>query len=125
MVDSLKRKDSKGRILREGEQQRADGRYMYIYKDPVTRKQSYIYSWKLERHDKMPAGKKMDLSLREKEKLIEKDLRDGISYRAGSVTVLELVKRYTSLKRNVRPTTRSGYNTVLNRCWGQKPLIVP
>lgn len=126
MADSLKRKDSKGRILREGEQQRADGRYMYIYKDPVTRKQSYIYSWKLERHDKMPAGKKMDLSLREKEKLIEKDLRAGIAYRAGGVTVLELVERYISLKRNVRPTTRSGYNTVLNMLkenpFGQKNI---
>ncbi|MBR5565335.1 MAG: site-specific integrase [Roseburia sp.] len=126
MTDSLKRKDSKGRILREGEQQRADGRYMYIYKDPVTKKTSYIYSWKLERNDKTPAGKKMDLSLREKEKLIEKDLRDGISYRAGSVTVLELVERYIAQKRNVRPTTRNGYKTVVNilkkEPFGQKKI---
>lgn len=33
-----RRKDSKGRILRNGEQQRADGRYMYTYTDPVTKK---------------------------------------------------------------------------------------
>ena len=62
----------------------------------------------------MPAGKKMELSLREKEKLIEKDLRDGISYKAGGVTVLELVERYISLKTKVRPTTRAGYKTVIN-----------
>lgn len=114
MTVSVKRKDNKGRILREGEQQRADGRYMYIYSDPVTGKKKFIYSWKLERNDKTPAGKKVDLSLREKEKQIEKDLRDGISYQGGGVTVLELVERYISLKTKVRPTTKAGYKTVMN-----------
>ncbi len=114
MAESFKRKDSRGRILRENEQQRADGRYMYAYKDPTTGKKMFIYSWKLERNDKTPAGKKIDLSLREKEKLIEKDLRDGISYKAGGITVLELVERYISLKTKVRPTTRAGYRTVVN-----------
>ena len=114
MADSIKRKDNKGRILRENEQQRADGRYMYTYKDPTTGKKAYIYSWKLERNDKTLAGKKIDLSLREKEKLIEKDLREGISYKAGGLTVLELVERYISIKTKVRPTTRAGYKTVIN-----------
>lgn len=114
MAESLKRKDSKGRILRENERQRDDGRYLYTYKDPTTGKKMFIYSWKLEKNDKTPAGKKVDLSLREKEKQIEKDLRDGISYKAGGVTVLELVERYISLKTKVRPTTRAGYKTVVN-----------
>lgn len=114
MVESLKRRDSRGRILRKNEQQRKDGQYMYTYKDPKTGKRMFIYSWKLERNDKTPTGKKIDLSLREKEKLIEKDLRDGISYKAGGVTVLELVERYISLKTKVRPTTRAGYKTVIN-----------
>lgn len=114
MAQSLKRKDSRNRILKENEQQRADGRYMYTYKDPTTGKKMYIYSWKLEQNDKTPAGKKIDLSLREKEKLIEKDLRAGISYKAGGVTVLELVERYISIKTKVRPTTRAGYKTVIN-----------
>lgn len=114
MAESLKRKDNKGRILRDGEQQRADGRYMYTYIDPATGKRVFVYSWKLERNDKTPAGKKVDLSLREKEKLIEKDLRDGVSYQAGGVTVLELVERYINLKTKVRPTTKAGYNTVIN-----------
>ena len=87
---------------------------MYTYKDPTTGKKAYIYSWKLERNDKTPAGKKIDLSLREKEKLIEKDLREGISYKAGGLTVLELVERYISIKTKVRPTTRAGYKTVIN-----------
>ena len=79
MADSLKRKDRKGRILREGEQQRADGRYLYTYTDPVTNKKKFVYSWKLERNDKIPAGKKADLSLREKRKLIEKNKRWTLS----------------------------------------------
>lgn len=99
---------------------------MYTYKDPTTGKRMFIYSWKLERNDKTPAGKKIDLSLREKEKLIEKDLRDGISYKAGGVTVLELVERYISLKTKVRPTTRAGYKTVVNvlkeDAFGQKKI---
>lgn len=114
MAQSLKRKDSRNRILKENEQQRADGRYMYTYKDPTTGKKMFVYSWKLEQNDKTPAGKKVDMSLREKEKQIEKDLREGISYKAGGVTVLELVERYISLKTKVRPTTRAGYKTVIN-----------
>lgn len=40
-------------------------------------------------------------------------MRDGISYKAGGVTVLELVERYISLKTKVRFTTRAGYKTVV------------
>ena len=75
MAVSVKRKDSKGRNLRDGEQQRADGRYMYTFKDPVSGERKYLYSWKLEKHDKVPEGKKPDLSLREKEKEVEKEKR--------------------------------------------------
>lgn len=111
---SEKRRDNKNRILRVGEQQRADGRYMYTTIDPITQKRKFIYSWKLERHDKMPAGKKPDLSLREKEKLIGQDLAKGISLFDGDMTVLELVEKYLEQKKNVRPTTAAGYKTVVN-----------
>lgn len=111
---SEKRRDRKGRILKTGEQQRTDGRYLFTYKDPVTQKNKFVYSWKLEPHDKAPAGRKADLSLREKEKLLEDSIREGTAYRAGNVTVSELVERYTGLRRDVRPTTRNGYNTVIN-----------
>lgn len=40
-------------------------------------------------------------------------MRDGISYKEGGVTVLELVERYISLKTKVRSTTRAGYKTVV------------
>lgn len=47
--DSIKRRDSKGRILRNGESQAPDGRYRYSYY--VNGKQKNLYSWKLELHD--------------------------------------------------------------------------
>ena len=111
---SEKRRDSKTRILRLGEQQRADGRYLYSTIDPVTKKRKFLYSWKLEKNDKLPEGKKPDLSLREKEKLLERDLANGVSLSGGDMTVLELVEKYISQKINVRPTTSAGYKTVVN-----------
>lgn len=111
---SEKRRDNKGRVLRIGEQQRADDRYIYSYLDPITKKRKFVYSWKLDKNDKMPAGKKPDLSLREKEKLIERDLANGISLSGGDMIVLELVEKYLEQKKNVRPTTAAGYKTVVN-----------
>ena len=111
---SVKRKDNKGRNLREGEQQRADGRYMYAYIDSVTGKRKYLYSWKLEKHDKVPAGKKNDKSLREKIKEIQKDVADGIMADGGGLTVSDLVEKYIETKQGVRPTTMNGYKTVIN-----------
>ena len=45
---SEKRRDNKNRILRIGEQQRADGRYLFSTIDPITKKRKFVYSWKLE-----------------------------------------------------------------------------
>ena len=109
-----KRRDNKGRILRVGEMQRVDGRYMYTYRDSQTRKYKHVYSWKLERHDKIPVGKKNGPSLRELEEQIARDLRDGIAYHGGELIVVELVERYVSQKRNVCETTKAGYKTVIN-----------
>lgn len=123
---SEKRRDNKNRILRIGEQQRADGRYLFSTLDPISKKRIFVYSWKLERHDKMPEGKKPDLSLREKEKLLERDLANGISLSGGDMTVLELVEKYLEQKRNVRPTTAAGYKTVVNvlkrDCFGSQKI---
>lgn len=114
LAASEKRKDNRGRILRDGEQQRADGRYMYTYKDPLTRKVSYIYSWKLEPHDRVPSGKRKDLSLREKIREIQENERNGLLYRGGELSVLELVEKYLNTKNGVRPTTQNNYRTVVN-----------
>ena len=72
-----KRRDSKGRILRTGESQRKDGRYAYKYINALG-EPKFEYAWKLVPTDKTPAGKRDDISLREKEQAIQKDLNDGI-----------------------------------------------
>ena len=57
---SEKRRDKKKRILRNGESQRKDGRYAYKYYDNAGNVQ-FVYSWKLEKGDRLPAGKRMIL----------------------------------------------------------------
>lgn len=110
---SEKRRDKKKRILRNGESQRKDGRYAFKYID-ATGKPQFVYSWKLEETDKLPTGKRDDLSLREKEKLIQKDIDDQIVPRGGEMTVEELVRKYLMQKTGVRHNTEANYNFVLN-----------
>ena len=97
---SVKRRDNRNRILREGEYQRKDGRYRSRYLDEDSKEQN-VYSWRLDKNDPMPKGKKREPSLREKEKQIEADLFDHIVTNGGKLTVLELVEKYVSLKTGV------------------------
>ena len=111
---SEKRRDSKNRILRNGESQdKKTGRYIYKYYD-ILHKPHFLYSWKLEPTDKLPAGKRDDLSLREKIRQLQKDMVDGIDVQGSEMTVLELVKRYIATKTGVKPNTEAGYQTVVN-----------
>ena len=110
---SEKRRDNRNRILREGEYQRADGRYRYRYIDEDG-KEKNVYSWRLDKNDPTPKGRKRDLSLREKEKQIQADLFDHIVTHGGNYTVIELVEKYISLKTGVSHNTRAGYKTVIN-----------
>lgn len=73
---SDRKRDNKGRLLRQGERQREDGRYEYRYKDIKGNTRS-VYSWKLVDTDKAPFGKKCAESLRELEKQMRRDLEDG------------------------------------------------
>lgn len=110
---SEKRRDNRNRILREGEYQRTDGRYRFRYIDEDG-KEKNVYSWRLDKNDPTPKGRKRELSLREKEKQIEADLFDHIVTNGGNYTVLELVEKYVSLKTGVRHNTVAGYKTVIN-----------
>ena len=110
---SEKRRDNRNRILREGEYQRTDGRYRYRYIDEDG-KEKNVYSWRLDKNDLTPRGKKRELSLREKEKQIQADLFDHIVTRGGNYTEVELVEKYTSLKTGVGHNTKAGYKTVIN-----------
>lgn len=106
------RKDHKNRLLRTGESQDKEGRYRYSYYE--NGKQKSFYSWKLESTDKLPAGKKECVSLREQiEKLQKKQLLYG-KYSESIYTVLDLVERYIGLKTGVRKSTQAGYKTVIN-----------
>ena len=51
---SEKRRDSRGRILHNGEMQMSDGRYRYKYLDSFG-KEKVIYSWRLDHNDRMPS----------------------------------------------------------------------
>ena len=52
--------------------------------------------------DKTPAGKRDDISLREKEKEIQKDLDDGIGTIGKKMTVCELYAKQNRHRGNVR-----------------------
>ena len=110
---SEKRRDKRNRILHEGEYQRADGRYRYRYIDE-NGQENNVYSWRPDKNDLMPKGKKPELSLREKERQIQADLFDHIVTKGGNYTVLELVEKYLSVKTGVRANTRAGYKTATN-----------
>ena len=105
---SGKTRDSKNRVLRSGESQRKDGRYAFKYVDPFGKTQ-FVYAWKLVQTDATPAGKREDISLREKEKEIQRDLDDGINVLGKKMTVLQLYQKQTRYRGNVR------HNTVIGR----------
>lgn len=119
------RRDNKGRKLFNGESQRKDGKYEYKYQDAWGKRKT-VYSWKLTPTDRVPAGKRDDISLREKIKQIQKDLNSNITPDGGNFTVLELVEKYISQKTGVRHNTRSNYNFVVNvirkEAFGQKRI---
>ena len=108
-----KRRDNRGRLLHNGEVQLPDGRYRFKYTDAWGQVRA-VYSLRLDHNDLAPQGKKRGLSLREMEKQIEADLFDHIASHGGNLTVLDLVERYVETRVNVRPTTKTGYKTIIN-----------
>ena len=95
-----KRKDNKGRILKDGESQRKNGSYDFRYTD-IHGKRRSVYARTLE-------------ELREKEREVQRDMEDGIDYAAGEITVIELTERYIAQRNGVRYNTKVGYNFVIN-----------
>ena len=105
-----KRRDSKGRLLKSGESQRPDGRYAYKYMDAFGNPK-FVYSWKLVPTDKIPAGKRPDLSLREKVKQIQQDISDGIDPIGKKMTVCQLYAKYIRQRGNVKRGTKKAANS--------------
>ncbi len=112
MVGNAQRRDSKRRVLRRGESIRADGKYQFKYH--VNGVPHFVYSWRLEPTDRLPAGKKPCLSLRELEKQIGYDLDSQLDIMGKNITVMELVERYLSTKTGVRPNTLTNYTFIRN-----------
>lgn len=92
---SEKRKDNRGRILRTGEAQRANGTYTYRYQD-LNGKRRQIYAKDLA-------------ELRRKEKEIQKDLDDQIDTDAANRTLNEQFERYMGSKPNLANSTFENY----------------
>jgi len=108
---SVKRRDSKGRVLLSGELQLKNGRYRYRYIDALGNEKD-IYSWRLTEADPLPAGKHRCQCLREMEKdVLQKQFSSIVD---TDMTVMELAERYLSLKTGVKKNTLRGYGTVIN-----------
>ena len=105
----IRRKDVKGRNLKDGEIQLADGRYKFQYTDTSGQRRA-VYSWRLLPTDRTPPGKRDGLSLREKEDEIAADKRDGIDGKAVRKTTLnEMFAVYMGGKVNLKQSTRTNY----------------
>lgn len=104
------KKDTKGRNLKQGEDQLKNGRYRYRYTDKFGKRHS-IYSWRLIKTDRNPSEKhSSELSLREMIRKIERDEEDGIStYKANSTSVYTLLCKYLESKPQIANSTRQNY----------------
>ena len=108
-VAKAKRVDNKGRILKDGESQRPNGTYRFRYVDANGVRRD-VYSSRLLPTDKMPAHCKDDLSLREKEKAILRDLEDGVKTAVeNKLTLNELFDLYIEGKKELKESTRVNY----------------
>ena len=100
-----KRRDNKGRVLKNGESQRKDGRYLYKYVDAFGETQ-YAYSWKLVATDSVPKGKRDCVSLREMEREIRRDREDGIDTTGKKITLCQLYAKQNEQRANVKKGTQ-------------------
>ena len=107
------RRDNRRRILRTGESQNKEGRYVYKYINSLG-EQKFIYSWKLVPTDRVPKGKRDDISLREKIAEVQRDLSDGIDTAGKKMTVCQLYEKKNNLRKNIRRNTVKGRQQFMN-----------
>lgn len=91
-------------------------RYEYHYKD-YTGKQRVISSYRLEKTDQLPKGKKSSKSLREKEAELNAQLENGIDTDGAKLTLLEIVDQYLKHlynRKKLAHNTKVGYNVTVN-----------
>lgn len=107
------RRDNRRRILRTGESQNKEGRYVYKYINSLG-EQKFIYSWKLVPTDRVPKGKRDDISLREKIAEVQRDLSNGIDTAGKKMTVCQLYEKKNNLRKNIRRNTVKGRQQFMN-----------
>lgn len=90
-----RRKDNKGRVLKEGESQRKDGSYDYRWRTPDGKRHS-VYARTLE-------------ELREKESAILRDKSDGIRTDAKNITLNDVFDLWSELKKGLKGNTFQNY----------------
>ena len=104
---SAKRKDLKGRNLRDNEFQKKDGRYEYRFTDKTGKTKS-VYSWRLVPTDKTPSGKRDAKPLREMEAEIQRDLEASLVVNR-TATVDDYWQKMFSKKQGLKDYTRYIY----------------
>lgn len=109
----MKRKDSKGRLLRTNEYERKDGRYAYRYTD-AKRKVNIVYSWRLMETDPQPKNKPPCDSLREIEKEVLKDTYDRVVSKT-KLTLNDRWDEYIADKPELKQSTRTNYVYMYNK----------
>lgn len=91
-----RRKDNKGRVLKDGESYRkSDGLYMYRWTTGDGKRHT-IYAPSLD-------------GLREKEDKINKDMSDGIRVGEKNVTVNDVFELWKDNKKGLKKSTRGNY----------------
>lgn len=90
-----RRKDSKGRVLKENESQRKDGTYCYRWRTS-DHKRHVVYARTLE-------------ELREKELAVLRDKSDGIRTDAQKVTLNDIFDLWKQLKKGLKENTFQNY----------------
>lgn len=110
-----RRRDNKGRILRNGEVQRPDGMYMFRYTDSAGKRRT-VYSWKLVGTDRLREGQRDVQSLRDKEKRILKDLDDKVQTNdAEHTTADDLFLQFMDIRKDLEESTRCCYNGIYGK----------
>lgn len=90
-----RRKDSKGRVLKENESQRKDG--------------TYCYRWRTSDHKRHVVYARTLDELREKEQTVLRDKSDGIRTDAQKVTLNDIFDLWVQLKKGLKENTFQNY----------------
>lgn len=96
-----RRKDKRGRVLKEGETQRRDGSYDFRWRTSDGKRHS-IYAKTLE-------------ELREKEIKVQRDKSDGIRVEAKNTTLNDVYDLWVELKKGIKDNTFQNYQYMYNQ----------